>query len=178
MERHPSIELLASDTLYRGRVFELVVETLRLPSGLEQRIEVVDHPGAVCIAPLLDTGELVLVRQYRHATGDWLLELPAGRLEADEPRRTAAERELEEETGYRATEWEELADFYTAPGFCSERMTLYVARGLREVEGGGLAHDEDEEFELVRRRPEDLLGGDVRDAKTLLAIGLLLARKA
>jgi ADP-ribose pyrophosphatase len=102
MQRHPLVEVLRSDTLLRGRIFDVVDESIRLPSGLRQDVLVVDHPGAVCVAPLLPSGELLLVRQYRHAAGDWLVELPAGRLEPEESRRAAAERELEEETGHRA----------------------------------------------------------------------------
>ncbi|MEM7310569.1 MAG: NUDIX hydrolase [Planctomycetota bacterium] len=176
MERHDDVELLASRSVFQGRIFELVEESVRLPSGLRQDVVVVDHPGAVCVAPLLASGELLLVRQYRHAAGAWLTEIPAGRLEPDEPRQAAAERELEEETGHRATRWELLEDFYAAPGFCSERMTLFLASGLEEVPGGGLAADDDEELELVRARPSELLAGASCDAKTILAAAVLVAR--
>jgi ADP-ribose pyrophosphatase len=172
MERHPRVEILRSETLFRGRIFDLLDESVRLPSGLEQQVLIVDHPGAVCVAPLLSTGELLLVRQYRHAAGDWLLEVPAGRLEPAD----AARRELEEETGHRAGAWEHLESFYTAPGFCSERMTLYLARDLAEVPGGGLAADDDEEIEVVRVPPRDLLAGGGADAKTILAAAVLIAR--
>jgi ADP-ribose pyrophosphatase len=175
MKRHPKVEVLRSETLLRGRIFDVVDESLRLPSGLRQDVLVVDHPGAVCIAPLLPTGELLLVRQYRHAAGDWLLELPAGRLEQGEAPLAAAERELEEETGHRAGRIELLERFYAAPGFCSELMSLFLARDLEPVQGGrGL--DADEELELVRARPDELLGGRSNDAKTIVAAALLLLR--
>ena len=173
MKRHPKIELLSSERLVRSKVFDVYREGLRLPSGLEQDLVVLDHPGAVSIAPVLDDGRLLLVRQYRHAIGDWLLELPAGRLERDEDPASAARRELEEETGYRAREWKELGRFYLAPGFCSERMVLYLARGLEAVPGGGLEADADEELELVRLSPDELLKQGPRDAKTWIAALLL-----
>jgi ADP-ribose pyrophosphatase len=171
---HQEIEVLESRRLHTGKIFDVVAERLRLPSGLEQDLEIVAHPGAVCIAPLLEDGRLLLVRQYRHAAGDWLLEVPAGRLEAGEDPLTAARRELEEETGHRAGRWTERTAFLPAPGFCSERITLFEARELAAVEGGGREADPDEEIELVRRTPREVLeGGEVRDAKTLLAAALL-----
>jgi ADP-ribose pyrophosphatase len=176
MERHPKIELLRSETVLRSRIFDVVEEAVRLPSGLEQNLVVVDHPGAVCVAPLLESGELLLVRQYRHAAGDWMVEVPAGRLERHEDPETAARRELEEETGQRAQRWVALETFYTAPGFCSERMTLFLATGLAEVPGGGLAADDDEEIDLVRMAPRDLIAGGNADAKTILAAAVLIAR--
>lgn len=176
MRRHADVELLRSRTLHEGGIFDLLEESVRLPSGLSQEVLVVDHPGAVCVAALLSSGELLLVRQYRHAAGDWLLEIPAGRLEPDEDRETAARRELEEETGHRAASWERLEDFYTAAGFCSERMTLFLARDLTEIPGGGRPADADEELELIRAFPADLIGAKNVDAKTILAAGVLLAR--
>lgn len=98
MRRHARVELVAT-----GRVFSVVRERLRLPSGLQQELVVVDHPGAVAIAPLLPNGKLLLVRQYRHAIGDWLIETPARRLEPDEEPLLAARREFEEETGRQAS---------------------------------------------------------------------------
>jgi len=177
MKRHPDVELLSSEVLHRGRVFEVRREALRLPSGLRQEIDLVAHPGAVCVAPLLPSGELLLVRQYRHAAGEWLLELPAGRLEAGEARELAARRELEEETGQRAARLELLAEFYAAPGFCSEWLSLYLARELSPAGADARAHDADEELELVRMRPEVVLR-EARDAKTLLAALLVLRELA
>lgn len=171
-QRDPRIEVLAAETLLDGRIFDIVEETIRLPSGLEQKLQMVDHHGAAAIAALNDNGELLLVRQYRHACGAWMLEVPAGRLEPGEDPLTAARRELEEETGYRAASWEVLSTFYPAPGFCSEFMTLFLARDL-ELVADRRPHDDDEELEVVTRRPEELLGGDVQDAKTLIAATLL-----
>ncbi len=174
MNRHPDVTRLSSETLVTGRVFGVVRERIALPSGLEQDLLLVDHPGAVCVAPITDEGRLVLVRQYRHAAGAWLVELPAGRLEEGEEPLAAARRELEEETGYIATDWKQVTRFFAAPGFCSEVLTLFVARGLEKVPGGGLEADPDEEIELVERTLDEVLhGGEVEDAKTLLAAALL-----
>ena len=175
MRRHPSIEVLESQCLHRGRVFDVFAESVRLPSGLRQDLDLVVHGGAVCIAAQRADGELVLVRQYRHAAGDWMLEIPAGRLEAGEDPLVAARRELEEETGLRAGHWELLSSFFAAPGFCTEEISLYLARELEPVAGGGLACDADEELEVTTRSPAQLLE-EARDAKTLLAAALLTAR--
>jgi len=173
MRRHPAVETLSSELLLHGPIFDVREESARLPSGLKQELLVVDHPGAVCIAPVLPGGELLLVRQYRHAVGDWLVEIPAGRLEEGEDPLAAARRELEEETGHRATRWRELLVFHPAPGFSSEHLVLFEARGLEPIPGGGRACDADEELELVRARPAEILAGMTTDAKTLLAAHLL-----
>lgn len=168
LERDPSVELLSSERAFEGRIFDVVVEHVRLPSGLEQELAIVDHAGAVAVCALTANGELVLVRQYRHATGRWMTEVPAGRLEAGEDPETAARRELEEETGYRARSWRLLQRFYPAPGFCSENMWLFLARDLVPI-AEKRPHDDDEELEVVRRTPDALLAAGVEDAKTLIA---------
>jgi len=172
-----SVVTLTREPLFHGRVFDVVRARVRLPSGLEQSVDTVEHPGAVAIAPLLPDGRLLLVRQYRHAARAWLLELPAGRREPGEAPLGAARRELEEETGQRAETWEPLASFLTAPGFCSERIELFLASDLRAVPGGGLPADEDEEIELVPTSCAEVLAGASVDAKTLLAALLLEQRK-
>jgi ADP-ribose pyrophosphatase len=173
-ERPPGVHVERSEELHHGRIFDLVHEAVRLPSGLRQELDMVVHAGAVCVAALDGDGRVLLVRQYRHAAGEWLLEIPAGRLEAGEDPLVAARRELEEETGHRAARWSPLVGFFPAPGFCSEWMHLYRAEGLEEVPGGGLEADADEELELVRLPPAEVLR-ESRDAKTLVAASLLLA---
>lgn len=173
LRRHPDIVVLASERVFEGRIFDVVSESVHLPSGLRQDLTIVDHSGAVAIAALDADGRLLLVRQYRHAAGEWLVEVPAGRVEVGEERAAAARRELEEETGYRAGRWELLREFFAAPGFCSELMTLYLARDLEAVEGGRRPMDADEELELVRLTPREVLAGSIRDAKTLIAAALL-----
>jgi ADP-ribose pyrophosphatase len=113
------------------------------------------------------------VRQYRHAVRDWLLEIPAGRLERAEDPLHAAQRELEEETGYRARDWSALLSFYPAPGFCSERMTLFHARGLERVDVGRKPKDHDEEIEVVRLSAREALRQAASDAKSWIAAAIL-----
>jgi ADP-ribose pyrophosphatase len=170
----PPAEVLHSERIHAGRVFEVVRERVRLASGLEQVLEFVRHGGAVAIAARRDDGRLVLVRQYRHATGETLLEVPAGRLEPGEEPLQAAQRELEEETGFAAGRWSELRRFYAAPGFCSERLVLYLAEELRPCGPERRAADPDEELEVVLLEPAEVLA-QARDAKTLLA-ALLVER--
>jgi ADP-ribose pyrophosphatase len=154
----------------RGAIFDIVSAQLTLPSGVEQDLLVVEHPGAVAIAPVTAAGELVLVRQYRHAAREVLLELPAGRLEPGESPLEAARRELREETGRTAGRWRDLASFLTAPGFCSERIHLFEARELALVPR---RPDPDEDLEVVILPPVRVLAL-ARDAKTLLAASWLL----
>lgn len=162
-------ELRGAKPLHAGRIFDLVSERVRLPSGLEQELDIVVHGGAVAIAALREDGKLICVRQYRHAVGEMLVEIPAGRLEAGEEPLAAARRELEEETGFRAASWRERLRLIPAPGFCSERIVLFEARDLEAVPGGGLQLDDDEEIELCAFSPAEILSGDVTaDAKTLV----------
>jgi ADP-ribose pyrophosphatase len=175
LRRHPRVELLSTRVVHAGRIFEVLRDRLRLPSGLEVEIEVVAHSGAVAIAALDEQGRLALVRQYRHPASDWLVEVPAGRVEEGEDRLAAAQRELEEETGLRARHWSLLREFYAAPGFCSERLSLYLAEGLEPVREGRRAHDQDEELEHFFLPLEEVLR-DAQDAKTLIAAALLSAR--
>lgn len=177
MRKNDEVRVLSTRTVHTGRVFDVVREEIVLPSGLRQDVEVVDHPGAVAVAALDEHGELLLVRQYRHACGDWLLEIPAGRLEAGEDRLAAAMRELEEETRHRAASWELLVEFYTAPGFCSELLSIYLARGLVCVGDAARAADEDEELAVQRMSAARVLAAAIPDAKTLIAAALVAARE-
>ena len=169
-------QVLRTTELYRGPKIGLRVDSVRLADGRETTRAVVFHPGAVAIVPLLPDGRVVLIRQYRHATGEALLELPAGTRDqpGEAPLDTAA-RELLEETGYRAERLVHLSDFYTAPGFCNELMSLYLATGLTL---GDQRLMDDEAIAVEALPLPDALAliaaGTIRDAKTI--IGLLLVR--
>lgn len=171
---HPDVQVLSSRRLYEGRVFDLVEQELVLPSGLRQHWGLVEHPGAVAIAAVTEDGEMLVVHQFRPAASGWTEEIPAGRLDPGEAPLEAARRELEEETGYQAERWRELCSFMPAPGFCSEVLYLFEAQGLTQVPGGGLSCDEDEEIEVRRRTPLELLERSPLDAKTVIAAQTLL----
>ena len=174
MNRHPAVRLLESREVIVGRAFRVLSEAVELPSGLRQDLLVIEHPGAVAIVPVLDDGRILLVRQYRHAIGAWLVEIPAGRLEGGETPVAAARRELEEETGLRATRLDELGVFFPAPGFCSERIRLFAAHGLAEAPADRARMDADEEFEVLRLAPEEALEAVREDAKSWIALTRLI----
>jgi ADP-ribose pyrophosphatase len=165
------------EIVFEGRILRLEVDRVRLADGGETRREVVRHRGAVLLVPVTDDGRVVLVRQHRYPTGAVLLEVAAGTLERGEDPVACAHRELEEETGYRAAELIPLGEFFSAPGYCDERMYCYAARGLRP--GRDLPGDSDERLEVVEMSASEALGaidsGDIRDCKTLA--GLLLAHR-
>ncbi|MEW6364409.1 MAG: NUDIX hydrolase [Acidobacteriota bacterium] len=168
---------LEGERVYSGRIVRLDVDRVRLGNGVETIREVVRHPGASLVVPLLDDGRVVLVRQYRYAVAEMLLELPAGKLDAagEEPL-ACAQRELAEETGYAALTWIPLGDFYTTPGFTDEKIHCFLAAGLLPAQGRSA--DEDESIEVVpvamTEAVELVRRGAIRDAKTIAA--LLLAQ--
>jgi ADP-ribose pyrophosphatase len=126
--------LLDRRTAYGGRVLRVVIDRLQLPDGGTTELEVIRHAGAAVVVPVTDDGRVVLVRQYRYATAEWLLEAPAGKLEPDEEPASCAGRELEEETGWRAAELLPLGAVWSSPGFTDELLHLYLARGLEPGE--------------------------------------------
>lgn len=170
--------------LHRGRFITFRLDTIQDAAGRRHLREVVEHPGAVCVIPLLGS-DVLMVRQYRTPIGRVLLELPAGTLDrlpdgSIEDPAVAAPRELAEETGYRAAEWRRLGCFWSAPGFTEELMHLYLATGLSPIEGYQ-GPDIDEHLEVRRlpwREAVAMAGaGEIQDAKSL--VGLLhLARLA
>ncbi|HYL41509.1 MAG TPA: NUDIX hydrolase [Candidatus Binatus sp.] len=172
--------LVSSEVLRRSRVLEFRVDTVELPDGSRSTRDIAGHPGGVAIVAIDDRDRVLMVRQWRHAIGGALLEIPAGTLDRQsdgtiEDHGLAARRELEEETGARAGDWRYLGGFYTAPGFTSELMHLYVATRLAAADGDRLGPDADERLELERVPLPDALAraerGEIRDAKSL--VGLL-----
>jgi ADP-ribose pyrophosphatase len=170
----PTATVLETRSVHRGRVLDLRVERVRLPNGGETELELIRHPGAAAMVPLTDGGDVLLVRQYRHATGGWILEVPAGKLDAGEPPATCAARELVEEVGCRAGELIELGWIWTTPGFTDERIWLFLARGLTSAPQN-LEDDEVLEVEKVpfARAVELVHSGGICDGKSVAA--LLLA---
>lgn len=169
----PSPDVLASEKVYGGRVIDLMVDTVREDERTYTR-EVVRHPGGASVVPVFDDGTVALVRQYRHPAVRYVLELPAGRIEEGERPEVCAARELEEEIGVVASHMEQLSEFYTTPGFCAEKLWVFLATGLTETARN---HEDDELIEVVRlplaRALEMISSREIEDAKTI--IGLLLA---
>ncbi len=172
--------LVSSEVIKRGRILEFRVDTIEAVDGRRSTREIAGHPGGVCVVAVDDQDRVLLVRQWRHAAGGPLLEIPAGTLDrapdgSIEAHAGAAARELEEETGSPAGSWRYLGSFYTAPGFTNELMHLYLATELTAVDEGGLAPDEDERLELRPIPFDDAVAmaqrGEIRDAKSI--VGLL-----
>ncbi|MFT3744695.1 MAG: NUDIX hydrolase [Pyrinomonadaceae bacterium] len=166
---------LASEIVYRGRVFDIRKDRIAesTPEGTaEYDREVITHNGSAVIVPLFADGTIALVKQYRHAAGKYLLELPAGSLDTpDEAPEHGAMRELEEEIGVRAGQMQLLAEFYVSPGFLSEKMYVYLATDLSPTQQN---LDEDEHVEIVRLPLTEALRmtqtGQIEDAKTIIGI--------
>ncbi len=160
---------------YQGKLVHLYLETVELPNGQQGLREIVRHPGAVAVVPLVGQ-DVLLVRQYRVAARQAMLEIPAGTLDGDESPETGAERELQEEIGYRPGRLTRLGGEYTAPGYTTEFIHLFLAEDLAESQ---LDQDDDEFIEIVRLPFEEalrrVLAGEIQDGKTQL--GLLLAAR-
>jgi ADP-ribose pyrophosphatase len=171
-----SRELLESELLFKGVVFDVVRERLREPHGAEIVREIVTHSGGAGALPLFEDGRVALVRQYRHPAKLELLEIPAGKLEAGELPEICAAREVEEEIGWHPGQMQLLADFYSTPGFCGERLYVYLATDLTPSQQ---ALDHDEFVEVVYLPLEEAIALALRnefaDSKTIIA--LLLAQQ-
>ena len=126
----------AEKEIFRGRVIRLVNRDMVLPNGRRTTFSIVEHPGAVAIVPVHANGDVVLLRQFRPSIGEEIYEIPAGTIEKGEAPLATAKREIIEETGFKARRWSKIAEFYTAPGFCTELMHVYVARNLSPATAG------------------------------------------
>ena len=157
--------------IFRGKVVDLGIESVELPNGQVWDLEVVRHPGAAAVLPLTDRGDAVLVRQFRHAAGGWILEVPAGKLDPGEEPADCARRETEEEVGYRVGSLRSLGWIFTTPGFTDEKIHLFLATDL---EAGQQALEEDELLTVVKmpleRAARMALDGEIQDAKTAVIL--------
>ena len=178
MTQYPANEpTISSRAIYSGRIIDVRVDTVRLQNGRESTREIVDHEPSICVVPVDTDGNVLLVRQYRKPTDGFLLEVPAGGIEAGETPEQATLRELQEEIGHTADNLQPLSEFWLAPGWCSEYMYAFLATGLRPAE---LHSDEDEFIDVVRlplAEVAEVIGrGDIQDAKSVAS--LLLAAQA
>lgn len=166
---------IESNRVYDGNIFKVRVDKLQAASGQSTIREVVEHNGGVAIVCQPQPDKVILIRQYRYSIDEDLIELPAGRIEKGEQPLPAAQRELTEETGYLAHDWQELIRIYSAPGFCSELLYLYKASNVEIV---GKSLDEDEETEVLVLSLKDawklVCTGQVRDAKTVAGLGMIM----
>lgn len=174
-----SVKVNHRQTLYKGRVFDFTRENLTLDGGVTFDLEIIRHPGAAAIVALLDAGTVVLIRQYRHALGRFIHEIPAGTLDGAEAPLACAKRELIEETGYAARKWEKLGEITPVPGYSDERIHLYLAEDLSAV---GQHLDADEVLQVeplgLKRAMEMIHAGEIQDAKTIAALCLASHRLA
>lgn len=165
-------EPLQSQEIFDGVVVHLFKDTVTLPNGHTAIREVIRHIGAVAVVPVTDDGKVIIERQFRYPLDRVITEIPAGKLDSfTEDRLAAAKRELEEETGYTADNWQELGDFHPTAAYCDEKITLYLATGLRQ----GNRHLDDDEFLNVMAVPmeelvADIMSGRITDGKTQAAI--------
>lgn len=171
--------VIKSELLYKGKILNVYRDTVIEPNGKENTREVVRHSGSVVILAMDESSNpsdptIILIRQYRHAAGQFLLELPAGRIDKDEPPLAAAKREMIEETGYRAKRWTRLVTYYASPGFLGESMTTFLARDLRP---GSAKPEDDEQIEILptplSKALQLIAEGKIHDGKTIIGLTLL-----
>ena len=164
--------------IYTGKVVTLNVDTVQLPNGVTIDLETIRHPGAAAVVPIKDDGTVVLIRQFRHAAGGFIYEIPAGKLSPGEDPLHCAARELEEEVGYRASSFELLSSIFTAPGFADEVIHVYRATGLTK---GRQQLDRDEVLEIVEMPLEQAIkriqDGTIRDGKTIVGLQAVYIRE-
>ena len=162
---------ISSEQKFKGRLIDLYLDQVELPNGETTTREWIDHPGAVCLIPILPDGKICLIRQFRYGPGEEFIEIPAGKLNAGEAPLDCAYRELEEETGYRTNKLTFLTNIHPAIGFSNEKMWMYLAE---ELELSKKKLDEDEFLELLptplNQAIEWVFSGKITDVKTIIGI--------
>jgi 8-oxo-dGTP pyrophosphatase MutT (NUDIX family) len=170
------MSIAKTQTHFRGHIITVNVESVVLPNGHRAELEIVHHPGGAAVVAIDDQDRVCLLRQFRHAGGGWLWELPAGKLEPQEPPLVTAQRELVEEAGMKAGEWRSLGTYLSSPGVLTEVLHLFMATGLQPTDA---APEPNEVFEVHWIAFADAvtraIDGDIRDGKT--ALGLLRAAR-
>ncbi len=178
MDEKPGVVLLR-ESIYKGRIFTVERDRVKLPKGVEATLEVVRHPGSVVLLPMPDSATVILVRQYRYAIDRWVWELAAGSLKPGEDPTEGAARECEEETGLVAGRIECLGAFYPTPGYCDERMNFYRLTELAPPDGSRppARQDDDEDIRTQVFSLDDVRAmirrGDIEDLKTVAGVALL-----
>lgn len=166
-------KVISTETIYKGKVFDLSINEIK-EGETEYKREIVEHKGSAVIVPVFEDNTVALVKQYRHAAGEYLLEIPAGTLNKDEDPLIGAKRELEEEIGVTSDNIEKLVEFYVSPGFLTEKMNVYLATNLKKGEQN---LDEDEILTIEKlsfeKAFEKIRSNEIKDAKTIC--GLILA---
>lgn len=163
--------LLSTTRHFKGRVIEVNVERVELPNGSVADLEIIHHPGGAAVVAINEQREICLLRQFRHAAGEWLWELPAGKIDNREPPLETAQRELEEEAGVIAGQWQDLGNIVSSPGVFTEVVHLFLATGLRPAP---TRHEEHEVLEIHWKPLREVLRmatcGEIRDGKSLVGI--------
>lgn len=172
-----TVRVNRTNILRNGRVFDITLENVTFDNDFTVDLEIIRHPGASAIVPLTQDGRVVMLKQYRHAIGAYIWEIPAGTFNGQEDPLVCARRELTEETGYRAETWERLGSVTPVPGYSDERIQIYLARELTPAS----QHLDKDEFLEVHTIPlthvvQMIVAGEIQDAKTVMGIFLTLSK--
>lgn len=165
---------VSSEQAYRGYIVNVRKDNIKLSDGRLHHREVVEHPGGVVIIPVTDNNEVILIKQWRYPVGSLLTELPAGKLDYGEEPFIAAKRELEEETGFVANDWDYKGYIYSTPGFCDERLHFYIASGLSKTQTNFDYGENIETYIINISEAKRLVkDGEIKDAKTIVGLSYL-----
>lgn len=163
--------MLSKKEIFRGNILDLEIHSVELPNGHRVNLEIVNHPGASAVVPFLDDENIVLIYQYRYATGGSIWEIPAGKLSKGEDPLDCAKRELREEVGYDAEKWIKIHEIYTTPGFCNERIHIFIASDLKPCKQD---LDKDEILQVriipIKKAISMIISGEIKDAKTIAGL--------